>query len=211
MNQDSPFSASLENYFGSDQLPEDALDLMESHGFLTALNIAPNALKNTQWLTELFGGEIPDSGPATAICDELIALKDSIHRTLYSDTDLLFPCELDAGEELDESDLRAWCIGFIAAHFLDEESWYERDEELASELLLPFLVLSGLLEDESEEFAAMAADQSLVTDMAQQLPQVLTELYLLYQAPEEKPAFAKSAAANGGAGARKGKKGSGKR
>ena len=83
----------------------------------------------------------------------------------------------------------------------------ETDEQLASELLLPFLVLSGLLEEESEEFASMAADQDLVCDMAQQLPQVLTELYLLYQAPEEKPAFGKSA----GGAQRKVKKSSGKR
>ncbi|WP_164880838.1 YecA family protein [Aestuariirhabdus litorea] len=211
MTQDSPFSPALETFFGSEQLPEDALDLMEAHGFLTALNIGPQAMEPPQWLAELFGGAIPDSAEGSEACNELVNLKAAIHRTLYSDSDLLLPCTLEADEALDDSDLRSWCIGFVAAHLLDEERWYERDEQLASELLLPLLVLSGLLEEESEEFAEMAADRGLVEDMAQQLPQVLTELYLLYQAPEEKPGFDKSARGASKGSPRNGKKSAGKR
>ncbi|MCL6415752.1 YecA family protein [Aestuariirhabdus sp. Z084] len=210
MTQDTPFSAKLEQYFNSDQLPEDALELMESHGFLTALNIAPNTIPENQWITELFGGDIPDSARPEGICDALVELKDAIHRTLYSDSDLLLPCQFDSEEELFDSDLSAWCVGFAAALFLDEESWYERDEQLASELLLPVLVLSGLFTEESEEFAEMASDPQLITDMAQQLPQVLTELYLLYQAPEEKPGYSK-AGGNAKGGKRPAKKQPGKR
>ncbi len=198
MNQESPFSPLLEQFFSSDLLPEDALDLMESHGFLTAINISPSQTDEPEWLSELFGVDSSDELNHPDVQKALCQLKAQIHRTLYSDSQLQLPCELDPGNDPEESDIRAWCVGFLAGHFLNEESWYERDEQLASELLLPLFVISGLFEEESEEFAEMARDANLVEDMCHQLPQVLTELYLHYQAPEEKPGFNSSASGKTG-------------
>ncbi|HLV16795.1 MAG TPA: YecA family protein, partial [Pseudomonas sp.] len=54
----------------------------------------------------------------------------------------------------------------------------------------PIMVGSGLFEDEPE-FAETAADRNLVDSMIEQIPEVLTALYLLFQAPEEKPSLLK--------------------
>src|SRR5690606_30155152 len=44
---------------------------------------------------------------------------------------------------------------------------------------------SGLFEDQPE-FAEIAKDEEMVQDMLDHIPDVLTQLYLLFQAPEEK-------------------------
>ena len=112
-------------------------------------------------------------------------LKAQIARTLASDEDLEPPCELTLGDEPDLSDLRSWCVGFLEGVFLREEDWFRQDEETVSELLLPIMVGSGLFEDQPE-FAEIAQDEEMVQDMLDHIPDVLTQLYLLFQAPEEK-------------------------
>ena len=74
--------------------------------------------------------------------------------------------------------------------FLREEVWFEQAEEEVSELLLPIMVGSGLF-DEQPEFDEIARDRHLVDDMVAQIPDLLTNLFLLCQAPEEKPALLK--------------------
>ena len=105
---------------------------------------------------------------------------------LASDEDLELPCDLDLGDEPDDSDLRGWCIGFMEGVFLREEVWFEQAEEEVSELLLPIMVGSGLF-DEQPEFDEIARDRHLVDDMVAQIPDLLTNLFLLCQAPEESP------------------------
>ena len=74
--------------------------------------------------------------------------------------------------------------------FLREAAWFENAEDEVSELLLPIMVGSGLFE-EQPEFDEIAADRDLVDSMIEQIPEVLTALYLLFQAPEEKPSLLK--------------------
>lgn len=122
--------------------------------------------------------------------DALLQLRASIERSLAGDESFALPCELDLGDEPDESDLRAWCIGFMEGVFLNEDIWFDGDEEEVSSLLLPVMVLSGLF-DEQEDFADMAEDPDLIDDMQEQLSEVVTSLFLLLQAPEEKPVLLK--------------------
>ena len=70
--------------------------------------------------------------------------------------------------------------------FLREEDWFSAEEEIVSELLLPIMVGSGLFEDQPE-FAEIAKDQDMVEDMMEHIPEVLTQLFLLFHAPEDKP------------------------
>ena len=49
---------------------------------------------------------------------------------------------------------------------------------------------SGLF-DEQPEFAEIASDRDLVDSMVEQIPELLTALFLLCNAPEEKPALLK--------------------
>ena len=59
-----------------------------------------------------------------------------------------------------------------------------------SELLLPIMVGSGLF-DEQPEFEEIANNLDLANEMVAQIPELLTALFLLFNAPDEKPALLK--------------------
>lgn len=182
----------LQAFLDADDLHEEALDYVAAHGYLTALSICPEQVPEREWIDALFA-EPPhyrSDAEKTEIEETLIQLKTHIGRQLASDEDMELPCDLDLGGVPDESDLRGWCIGFMEGVFLREGVWFEDAEDEVSELLLPIMVGSGLF-DEQPEFDEIARDRDLVDDMIEQIPELLTALFLLCQAPDEKPALLK--------------------
>ena len=177
----------LQQFLDADELHDEALDYLAGHGYLTALSISPAEIPEQEWIFELFAEEpkYTDAAQKSDIENTLRELKALIERILASDEDLEPPCELTLGDEPDLSDLRSWCVGFLEGVFLREEDWFAADEETVSELLLPIMVGSGLFDDQPE-FADIAKDEEMVQDMLDHIPDVLTQLYLLFQAPEEK-------------------------
>lgn len=182
----------LQAFLDADELHDEALDYVAAHGYLTALSICAETVPDREWIDALFA-EPPhyaDEAQHEEIEATLIQLKAHIARQLASDEEFELPCDLDLGDEPDDSELRGWCIGFMEGVFLRESAWFENDEEEVSEMLLPIMVGSGLF-DEQPEFADIAADANLMDDMIVQIPEALTALYLLLQAPDEKPAILK--------------------
>ena len=179
----------LQAFLDADDLHEEALDYVAAHGYLTALAICSTPVEEREWIDALFA-EAPNyrsEEERADIEDALIQLKAQISRELASDEEMELPCDPDLGEVPDESDMRGWCIGFMEGVFLREQAWFEDAEEEIGELLLPIMVGSGLFE-EQEEFAEIARDRDLVDDMVDQIPELLTAMYLIFHAPEEKPA-----------------------
>lgn len=182
----------LQAFLDADDLHEEALDYVAAHGYLTALCICPVDVPEREWIDALFA-EPPhyrDNAEREDIENALVSLKAHIARQLASDEDMQLPCDLDLGDDPDDSDLRGWCIGFMEGVFLREAVWFEGSEDEVSELLLPIMVGSGLFE-EQQEFAEIARDEDLVASMVEQIPELLTALYLLCNAPDEKPALLK--------------------
>jgi len=182
----------LRTFLDSDELYEEALDYVAAHGYLTALAICPETVLEDEWMAELFA-EPPvykDQAQQDDIESSLRQLKSHIERQLASDEEFVLPCDLDVGDEPEESELRGWCIGFMEGVFLREDIWFEEDEDEVSELLLPIMVVSGLF-DEQPDFAEIAEDLDLLDSMAAQIPELLTTLFLICQAPEEKPVLLK--------------------
>ncbi|MEE9100726.1 UPF0149 family protein [Pseudomonas sp. QE6] len=182
----------LQAFLDADDLHEEALDYVAAHGYLTALAICPEEVPDREWIDALFA-EPPhyrSDEERAEIEGTLVQLKAHITRLLASDEELELPCEPYLGDEPDDSDIRGWCIGFMEGVFLREAVWFEQAEEEVSELLLPIMVGSGLF-DEQPEFDEIARDRQLVDDMVAQIPELLTNLFLLCQAPEEKPALLK--------------------
>jgi uncharacterized protein len=70
--------------------------------------------------------------------------------------------------------------------FSDESAWFQDDEEAAATLLLPFMSLSGLFDDEPD-MAEMAKDQASQESFVAQLPELVLDLYLHYRVPPETP------------------------
>lgn len=182
----------LQAFLDADDLHDEALDYVAAHGYLTALSICPEPIPEREWIDALFA-EPPhyrSDAEREEIEGTLIQLKAHIGRQLAGDDDPELPCDLDLGQDPDDSDLRGWCIGFMEGVFLREDVWFEDAEDEVSELLLPIMVGSGLF-DEQPEFADIARDHELMNEMVGQIPELLTALFLLFNAPEEKPALLK--------------------
>jgi uncharacterized protein len=180
----------LQVFLDADELHEEALDYVAAHGYLTALSICSETVPEREWIDALFS-EPPhyaSDAQREEIETTLVLLQAHIARQLASDEEFELPCDLDLGDDPDDSDLRGWCIGFMEGVFLRENAWFESAEEEVSEMLLPIMVGSGLF-DEQPEFADIAQDANLMDDMIVQIPEALTALFLLCQAPDEKPAI----------------------
>lgn len=182
----------LQVFLDADELHEEALDYVAAHGYLTALSITTEQVPEREWIDALFAEEphYADDAEREMIEGTLVQLKAHIARQLASDEEFELPCDLDLGEEPDDSELRGWCIGFMEGVFLREEAWFETAEDEVSELLLPIMVGSGLF-DEQPEFADIASSAELQAEMVVQIPEILTGLYLMMHAPDEKPALLK--------------------
>lgn len=179
----------LEAFMFSDAVSEDALDLIGTHGYFCALNIGPVKIQEQQWLKELFDGtpEYTSEAQKQRIESLLRRLYASIGSDLYNDQDMLIPCELTLETEDDEeqSELTSWAQAFMEAVFLKEDEWFNHQaEEEVAELMLPIMIASDLFDE--EEFASMRNDQRLCDEMCRNIPELLIDLYLLFNAPADK-------------------------
>lgn len=165
----------LQDFLDND---ENSLSYISTHGFLCALTVGPEIPDPAVWLEALFDGNpFPADHPIAA---DLQAWQKEIHATLYHGQTVKLPCSLDV-KPMESTDLSDWCMGFMEGMFIKEDDWYAKDEELIADLTLPMVVLSDLIDD--PEMQAIRQDKSLSRELAQQVPDVLTELYLQFHAP----------------------------
>lgn len=163
---------------------EEPLNFHAVHGFMTALAICPADLSEAERNEVLF------DGPVTLKAEDQEAL-DAALTTVARDIDRQFNEEegftLSCEDELDDPEDEAlfdWCGGFMEGHFLNEPQWFGEHEQEVCELLLPVMLASGLF-DEEPEFQEILNNEELTEDMTSQIPEVLMELYLLFNSPEE--------------------------
>ncbi|MDI3324399.1 UPF0149 family protein [Pontibacterium granulatum] len=179
----------LEDFLYSDAVSEDSLDLVGVHGLFTACNISPKAVSEQEWSELVFDGAPTwDSEEQhDRIMEMLRRLYQMINSNLYSDQEIDLPCELTLipDEDEDMSGLTWWAQAFMEGVFMNEEAWFNhQEEETVAELMLPIMVASELF-DEDKEMAAMRGDKKLSEEMARQIPDLLIDLYLLFHAPKK--------------------------
>lgn len=185
----------LDDFLDSDQVDEDALDLISTHGFMVALAVAPSEVPAEQWLAELFQGEpaYADDAERAEITGLLTALRDNAIALLEQGGLVELPFELILdGLPPEETPIGDWCAGFMEGVFSDESAWFADDEEAAATLLLPFMLLSGLFDDEPD-IAELSGDTQRLEALTQQLPELVLDLYLHYRVPPEAPSGGRGA------------------
>lgn len=179
----------LDDFLDSDRVDADALDLIGAHGFLVALAVAPRDIPAAAWIGELFHGEPAFTDDAER--DEILGLLERLRHNAVEALEqghlpeLPFELEL-GGIAPEETPVGDWCAGFMEGVFLDEAAWFEGDEEGAATLLLPFMALSGLFEDEPD-MADLTRDATQAERLVQQLPELVLDLYLHFRVPPESP------------------------
>ncbi|CAM3587693.1 YecA family protein [Halomonas lysinitropha] len=179
----------LDDFLDSERVDADALDLIGAHGFLMALAVAPRDLPAAAWVAELFHGEpaFADDAEREMILGLFERLRCNAIEILEAGglPELPFELELDDSAP-EETPIGDWCAGFMEGVFLDEAAWFTDDEEAAATLLLPFMLLSGLFNDEPD-MAELAGDTTRLEGLVTQLPELVLDLYLHYRVPPETP------------------------
>ncbi|WP_444678379.1 YecA/YgfB family protein [Halomonas sp. E19] len=179
----------LDEFLDSESVDPDALDLIAAHGFLVALAVAPREHDAATWVAELFHGEptFADDAERGEILGLLEKLRVNAIDTLEQGglPELPFDLTLE-GLPAEETPVGDWCAGFMEGVFLDEDAWFAQDEETVATLLLPFMALSGLFDDEPD-MAEMVADGARLESLVAQLPDLVLDLYLHYRVPPETP------------------------
>lgn len=179
----------LDDFLDAEHVDVDTLDLFSAHGFMVALAVAPSALPEAEWLAELFQGEPRYASDAER--DEIIGLLNALRENAMAVLEQGGLPELPFELTLDdlpvvETPIGDWCAGFMEGVFCDEDAWFVDDEKATATLLLPFMLLSGLFDDEPD-MAELTNDSAHLEGLVAQLPELLLDLYLHYRVPPELP------------------------
>lgn len=155
---------------------EFGLDFAATHGFLCATVVGPD-LKD--WRKHLFDEHEKDI--PKEILEHIDLWRNDILQTLLSEEHIGFPVEI---EEISvDSSLGDWSVGFVDALFLNDEAWFELadEEEDVIMLTLPMMVFSGI--EGEPDLDNVRQNPDLMEEMAEEIPENLTKLFLLYHAP----------------------------
>lgn len=158
---------------------EHGLDFAATHGFLCACVVGPE-LKD--WLGQLF--ENNQAKVNKDIIEQIRLWREDIQQTLINEENIEFPFEIE--EATEDSSLGDWSVGFVDALFLNDEAWFQvddADEESIIMLTLPMMVFSGI--EGETEMDNIRRNGDLMDELAEEIPENLTKLYLLYHAPSE--------------------------
>ena len=154
---------------------EFGLDFAATHGFLCAVAVGPEL---PDWLGYLFDqsqNKVPKD-----ILEQIKLWLTELQSTLANEELIEFPFEIEEADV--DSSLGDWSVGFVDAMFVNEEAWFKDEiEETLVELTLPIMVFSGI-DEEDPQMESFRRNGQLMDDLAQEIPDNLTEIYLLYHA-----------------------------
>lgn len=172
----------LADWLEDDARPEECLDIHGLHGYLTALAVCAEPLSD-DWLAQALAMPLQELPEAEA--EWFAATCVELHRTiadeLYGDDQVALTFEPTV--EWQDSPMQFWCEAFMEVVFSLPEAFSHTQEDNLATLLLPIEVASGLFVDEPD-YQAFYRNPKLLGEMFDQIPELLTDLYLLLQSPE---------------------------
>lgn len=173
----------LENILFSDELTEETLDYFGLHGLVSAAVVGPINIKSDRIIEIIFGNETPSlkREDHDFLKNVILQLSQSIKEQLLDEDEIFLPyMEEHQVEENGHYDacLESWCTGFMEGFFDNEKAWFTKGEDIAAELLLPIMALSGLFEN--DEFEEIRRNQKLMSQFEEILPDQLVDIFLYY-------------------------------
>ncbi|SFM19543.1 YecA/YgfB family protein [Marinobacter zhejiangensis] len=169
----------LEDILFAEPWGDEALDFFGLHGVISASVVGPVELAPADIFRLATG---IDTLPKEGVPDAFLGAVQKLAASMKSALDMGLPLELPEPEDGDPMNaLENWCAGFVDTFLENEDQWLEISEDDAANLLVPMMTLSGLFED--EDFRKVLESEKLTKQMADAIPDSLTDLYLLYHAP----------------------------
>ncbi|GLQ29839.1 YecA family protein [Litoribrevibacter albus] len=179
----------LEDILTLPELEEDALDYMGCLGALAAFVITPKEL-DIKSITDHVVDEAINALNETQIAELQEAIKlvcADIQVQLEGEEDVDLPW---MNEEDDEDAIISWAAGFVEVVLAFEDIWLNsKYEENATQLLMPVFAISGMLEEETQD---ITANDQLISQWIEEIPEILIDLFLLFRVEEEKKGPPKS-------------------
>lgn len=170
----------LEAILFAEPWAEDAMDFFGLHGAVSAAVVGPVEL-DEEALFALATGQ--DPGDFIEVPEGFSRATANLIKSMRKTLDLGENFELPEPEDGDpQNALENWCAGFIDAFLLHEDQWLNADEEQVAALLVPMMTLSGLFDD--EDFRNAREDRRVSAQLAEAIPDSLTDLYLLFHVPK---------------------------
>jgi uncharacterized protein len=171
----------LEDILFAEPWGDDALDFFGFHGAVCASVVGPVKL-SVETVFRLVTGadETPGGGIPEIFRQCVTQLSGDMAQALDMGQALELP-EPEDGEPMNA--LENWCAGFVDTFLENEDEWLDAvSEEDTADLMVPMLTLSGLFDD--EDFQNVRNSEKLSREMADAIPDSLTDLYLLFHAPD---------------------------
>lgn len=169
----------LEDILFAEPWGDEALDFFGLHGVVSASVVGPVELSPADIFRLATGA---DALPKEGVPDTFRQAVEKLAASMKGALDMGQPLELPEPEDGDPMNaLENWCAGFVDTFLENEDKWLEIHEEDAANLLVPMMTLSGLFED--EDFLKVRESEKLTKQMADAIPDSLTDLYLLFHAP----------------------------
>jgi len=141
---------------------EEAFTLTELEGFLFGLAITPDVIMTSEWLPEIFGGEMPTfdtKKQEDLLISNLMEAYNSYIKASHAGT-LRFPFDMKklSGSMID--DIQDWSYGLLEALKLRPEVWYfdnnkdyEELAEDAKDIVLSYCIVIGMVyPEEGQDF-----------------------------------------------------------
>lgn len=174
----------LEEILFSEQLNDEALDYFGLHGLVCADVTGPITISEPELLTLVLGTDettliSDESAKYILSCIQKIA--QSIQSAIDEGSEIELPYQFESNDDENshfDDCLESWCGGYMEGFFHTEQEWFTKGEDVAAELLLPIMALSGLFE--SDEFTQIRANAKLTAQFEEIIPEQLVDIYLFY-------------------------------
>lgn len=170
----------LEDYLDS-EANEFGLSTIATHGFLTA-SVVGKPLKN--WQSVLFEGHEKQVRPEVLVA--LTHWRNELMMTLQDENDIDLPFDIEDIDynDIEDSEISEWSVGFVDAMYgSDDEAddWFfeEATQEDVAMLTLPMILFSGI-DNEEPDMKDLVNDPDTMSQMAESIEKNITELFLLF-------------------------------
>lgn len=159
--------------------------LDEAQAFMLALLSGPDEVAVEDWLPEILGDAEWSEAESQEIRDLVLQMTAHMKSCLLNKK---LPDLLLYEDEYGENDYFTWCNAYIYALDIVPTDWFEKaDNEEFEDLFYPLMAMAGVYDDDDGTGPLLDLSERELRQLESDLPHVLLDIYLFWQAVLNKP------------------------